>query len=242
MSPVLLICEVQHLGIVSYVEALQLQNRLCADRRQGVIADQFVLLEHPHTYTLGSAAKREHLLLTPEQCAAAAITVCTADRGGDITYHGPGQLVGYPIMQLSSGDQSRRDVVDYVRKLEQVITAVLADFAIIAFTLKGFTGVWVGAPDAPEKICAIGVRVDANGITKHGFALNVSTDLRYFEGIVPCGIADKGVTSMAHVLGAPPAMAAVQSRVAYHFGRVFARSMVEIVNLQFDTSTKSPLQ
>lgn len=217
------VCKILHAGVVDYAAALDWQNRLSAARGRDETPDTLLLLEHPHTYTLGSSGKREHLLLTPEECARRNIAVYNVDRGGDITYHGPGQLVGYPILRLPrTGERLRVDVIAYVRGLEQVILNLLTHYGITAYTIPGLTGVWVGSPDAPEKICAIGVRVDVKGVTKHGFALNVNTDLRYFEGIIPCGIADKGVTSMARLLEVELDLNAVAQRLIEHFGAVFA--------------------
>src|SRR4029077_10565396 len=160
--------------------------------------DYLLLQEHPHVYTLGSSAKLEHVLRDPTEVGAQLVE---ADRGGDVTYHGPGQLVGYPIVSLAEWRAGQRDVVAYVRKLEAVLIAVLADFGITGAAVPRYTGVWVG----DEKIAAIGVRV-AQGRTRHGFALNVDPDLTMFNHIIPCGIADRGVTSMARVLGAAPSM------------------------------------
>jgi lipoate-protein ligase B len=214
-------CEVWQLGRVAYAEALELQNRL-ASEYQG---DHLLLLEHPHTYTLGSAAKDEHLLMPPEERARLGIEVFRTDRGGDITYHGPGQLVGYPIIQLGR-DTLRADFVGYIRKLEQVIIATLADYDVAARPIKGLTGVWVDTPQGDAKIAALGVRINVRGVTKHGFALNLNTDLRYFDGIIPCGIRDKGVTSLAALLGAPVDETEVARRLVGHFGAVFEREMI----------------
>ncbi len=214
-------CEVWQLGRVPYAEALDLQNRL-ASAYEG---DKLLLLEHPHTYTLGSSAHEEHLLMPAEERARLGIEVFKADRGGDITYHGPGQLVGYPILQLGR-DTLRADFVGYVRKLEQVIIATLGDYGIATRPIKGLTGVWVDTPQGEAKIAAIGVRINVKGVTKHGFALNLNTDLIYFDGIIPCGIRDKGVTSLAALLGAPVDEAAAARRLIGHFGAIFERMML----------------
>jgi len=218
------VCEVWQMGCVAYAEAWELQNRLAEARGEDGV-DRLLLLEHPHTYTLGSSARDEHLLLSPEALARLGIEVLRVDRGGDITYHGPGQLVGYPIMQLER-DRLRLDFVGYVRKLEQVIIALLADYGIAAKPIPGLTGVWVDTAQGEAKIAAIGVRINVRAVTKHGFALNLNTDLRYFEGIIPCGIRDKGVTSLALLLGAPVDEAEVAQRLIAHFGAVFARDML----------------
>lgn len=166
------------------------------------------------------------MLLAPEELARRGIEVLRVDRGGDVTYHGPGQLVGYPILQLER-DNLRTDVVGYVRKLEQVIIALLADYGIIAKPIKGLTGVWVATPSGEAKIAAIGVKVNVRAVTKHGFALNLNTDLSYFDGIIPCGIRDKGVTSLAALLGAPVDEAEAQQRLVQRFGSVFEREMID---------------
>jgi lipoic acid synthetase len=203
------------LGLVPYREAEALQRAL-----HEYSDEQYLLLqEHPHVYTLGSSAKLEHVLCDP---AAVGAELVDADRGGDVTYHGPGQLVGYPIVSLAEWRAGQRDVVAYVRRLEDVLIAALADFDIDAVRSKGFTGVWVGE----EKIAAIGVRV-ARGRTRHGFALNVDPDLSMFDHIVPCGIRDRGVTSMAKVLGAAPSMRAVVERVVARFADAFGFTEVE---------------
>ena len=218
-------CEVWRLGRSAYAEALDLQNRLAEARSQGS-PDRLLLLEHPHTYTMGSSAKDEHLLMPPEERARLCIEIFRADRGGDITYHGPGQLVGYPIIQLQR-DNLRTDFVGYVRKLEAVIIAMLADYGVEGKPIKGLTGVWVETPTGEAKIAAIGVRINARAVTKHGFAFNLNTDLRYFEGIIPCGIRDKGVTSLAALLGAPVNEDQAAARLVTHFGAVFGFEMVE---------------
>jgi lipoic acid synthetase len=197
------------LGTVPYAEAEALQRSI----HENADADYLLLQEHPHVYTLGSSAKPEHVLRDP---ASVGATLVHADRGGDVTYHGPGQLVGYPIISLAEWKAGQRDVVAYVRKLEAVLIAVCADFGIDAGRSDGFTGVWVG----DEKIAAIGVRV-SRGRTRHGFALNVDPDLSMFEHIVPCGIRDRGVTSMARLLARSVDMHAVVDRVVARFGEVF---------------------
>jgi lipoyl(octanoyl) transferase len=214
-------CEVWQLGRVPYGEALELQNRLAGEYE----GDRLLLLEHPHIYTLGSSAKDEHLLMPPEERKRLGIEVYKADRGGDITYHGPGQLVGYPIIQLGR-DTLRADFVGYIRNLEQVIIATLADYGVAAHLIKGLTGVWVDTPQGDAKIAALGVRINVRGVTKHGFALNLNTDLGYFDGIIPCGIRDKGVTSLAALLGAPVDEAQAARWLIGHFGAIFEREMI----------------
>ena len=207
---------VRWLGTVPYGEAEALQRGL-----HGGSADDYLLLqEHPHVYTLGSRADLTNVLVPPESVGAALVR---ADRGGDVTYHGPGQLVSYPLISLAEWRAGQRDVVAYVRKLEAVLIAVLADFGVdSASRIDGLTGVWVG----DEKVAAIGVRV-AGGRTRHGFALNVDPDLAMFSHIVPCGIRDKGVTSLARLLGAAPDMHDVVDRVVARFAGEFGFADVE---------------
>src|SRR6478735_5884616 len=193
------------LGRVPYAEGDQLQRAL----HERASDDYLLLLEHPHVYTLGSSADPEHVLVPPASVGAEPVY---ADRGGDVTYHGPGQLVGYPIVTLAEWRNGQRDVVAYVRTLEDVVIDALAEFGITANRVPRLTGVWVG----DEKIAAIGVRI-ARGRTRHGLALNVSPDLGMFAHIVPCGIRDRGVTSMAALLGTAPEMRAVVDAVTASF-------------------------
>lgn len=202
------------LGEVAYRQALALQMDLAARRAADVIGDVLLLLEHPHTYTLGSSGKREHLLVPEASLHDEGIVVLDVDRGGDITYHGPGQLVGYPILRLKDYGIG---VVHYIRCLEEVLIRVAASYGLAAGRQRGYTGVWVG--DA--KLAAIGTKVDKHGITRHGFALNVSTDLSYFDRIVPCGIRDKSVCSLQSLLRRPVAMADAIDRTARIFEEVF---------------------
>ena len=197
----------ERLGLVPYAEALELQNRLVAQRRAGDIPDTLLLLEHPHVITLGTSAHRDNILIDDEQGRLLGIDVFETGRGGDVTYHGPGQLVGYPILDLKP---DRCDLHRYVRDLEEVLIRALASFGIGAGRKEGLTGVWVG----DEKIAAIGVRVSSGWITSHGFALNVNTDLSFFGSIVPCGITQYGVTSMERVLGSPQDIGVVGDEVA----------------------------
>jgi lipoyl(octanoyl) transferase len=201
-----------------YRDALALQRALVEARQADRIDDCLLLVEHPHVLTLGVRGDggRSHVLATADALAARDIEIVEAGRGGDITYHGPGQLVGYPIVSLKP---DRCDVHRYVRDLEDVLIRVAGDYGIAAGRVEGLTGVWVGR----EKLAAIGVRI-ARWVTSHGFALNVTTDLDAFNLIVPCGIADRGVTSLARLLGRPIARAEVESRVVTHFARVFERA------------------
>lgn len=205
--------DVRRLGLVPYDEAWALQNRLADARRAGIVPDTLILLEHPHTYTIGRSGTRDHVFLSEAEMMARGISCLDVDRGGDVTYHGPGQLVGYPIFDLGP----KPDVGLYLRNLEGCLIDVLADFGIRAGRLSGYTGVWID----DRKIAAIGIKV-SQGVTTHGFALNVSTDLSLFTHILACGIPDKGVTSMALELGAAPAMAAVEEPVIARFSERFA--------------------
>lgn len=216
------ICEVIDLGHMAYAEAWALQNTLATARGRDEIPDRLLLVEHPHTYTFGSAVHEENLLLNDDQLRARGIAVFRSDRGGDITYHGPGQLVGYPILKLASAQgELRADVIAYVRALEMVIIGTLADFGVEAGVIPGLTGVWVGE----EKIAAIGVRVTARTVTKHGFAINLNTDLGYFDGIIPCGIHDKGVTSLARLLGTAVDRQHFADTLVNHFCTFFERRL-----------------
>jgi lipoyl(octanoyl) transferase len=200
---------------MGYSEAFELQRGLVEKRKQGLIPDQLLVVEHPHVITLGRNGRAEHLLATPEVLRRAGIAFHHTDRGGDITYHGPGQVVGYPILDLRGW---RRDVSAYVRAIEQVLIDALEEFGIAAGRVPGATGVWVGG----KKIAAIGVHI-SRWITSHGFALNHTTDLSYFQYIVPCGLA-KPVTSMAE-LGCRAGRGQVVEAVARNFSRIFEREM-----------------
>lgn len=211
------------LGRVEYGAAWELQKALVAAHTADPdLPHKLLLLEHPPTYTLGRHANEGNLLLNEEQLAELGITVYHVDRGGDITYHGPGQLVGYPILYLERlyGRGVGR-IRAYVSDLEDVLINTLATFNISAARFEGYRGVWVDGADGPNKIAAIGVYVNNNGISSHGFALNVHTDLSYFEGIVPCGIDDHGVTSISAQLGRTVTFDEVMPAIITEFGRVF---------------------
>jgi lipoyl(octanoyl) transferase len=214
--------DVRRLGLVGYEDGWALQRRLADSRRAGRSPDTLVLLEHPHTYTIGRSGTRDHVYLTDAALAARGITCLAVDRGGDVTYHGPGQLVGYPIIDLGPNP----DVSRYLRNLEGCLIDVLGDFGIRAGRLAGYTGVWLG----DRKVAAIGVKV-AQGVTTHGFALNVATDLSMFGHILPCGIPDKGVTSMAVELGQAPAMEEVEEAVIARFFMRFATPGIPAVRV-----------
>lgn len=208
--------------MLPYVHALDLQNRLV---QEAVDRHRLLLVEHPHTFTLGSSGHDEYVLWNGAERRAAGVELFRVDRGGDVTYHGPGQLVGYPILQLPR-ESLRGNVLGYVRNLETVIIRTLADYGIAGKPIPSLTGVWVDTPHGEAKICAIGVRINVKAVTKHGFALNINTDLDYFSGIVPCGIPDKGVTSLAQLLGAPVDEAEIARRLVAHFGDVFGFDML----------------
>jgi lipoate-protein ligase B len=199
--------------LVEYGEAWELQRRLAAARRAGQIDDVLILLEHPHVYTLGRRADEAHVLANASRLGEIGATLFRIDRGGDVTYHGPGQLVGYPILDLQGRGQ---DVHRYVEDLEETIIRTLADFGVEADRVAGYPGVWVGE----KKIAAIGVKV-ARWVTSHGFALNVDPDLAYFDEIIPCGLHDRGVTSLARLLGRAVPSSDVTASLVRHFSAVF---------------------
>jgi lipoyl(octanoyl) transferase len=212
--------EICRLGLTPYADALALQRALVEDRRAGRIGDVLLLVEHPPVLTVGvrSDGGRSHILASPDVLAARGIEVHEAGRGGDVTYHGPGQIVGYPIIDLKP---DRCDVHGYLRDLEEVLMRVAADLGIAAGRAPGLTGVWVGE----HKLAAIGVRI-SRWITSHGFALNVAPNLGDFDLIVPCGIADRGVTSLAR-LGCRVTQSDVEDHIVRHFCGVFDRRLLE---------------
>jgi lipoyl(octanoyl) transferase len=203
----------EQFGMIDYAAALALQHDRVAQRKAGAIPDTLLLLEHPHVYTLGRNAKPENMLVSAEFLATQGAEIFKTDRGGDVTYHGPGQLVGYPILDLT---QHRRDISWYMRSLEEVFIRTAFDYGIKSERVPGAAGVWVGN----NKLTAIGVHL-SRWVTSHGFAMNVNTNLHYFEWIVPCGLQGKGVTSMAKLLGHAVRMEEVTERVVEHFGAVF---------------------
>src|SRR5262249_38618266 len=209
--------EVRRLGLVTYADALALQRELVEERRANRIPDTLLLLEHPHVVTLGVKARgaTTNIVMPVEALASRGVDLFETGRGGDVTYHGPGQLVGYPILDLRP---DRCDVHRYVRDLEEVLIRVCNDYGFLATRVPGMTGVWIES----EKVAAIGVRI-SRWITSHGFALNVNTDLSYFDLIVPCGIADKGVTSLERLLGHRLSMEEVMTKTAFRFAEVFDR-------------------
>jgi lipoyl(octanoyl) transferase len=221
-----MVLSVVFLGRVEYGEALELQRRLVNLRRTGTIGDVLLLLEHPPVLTLGRNAGREHVLLSDDELQARGVELVETNRGGDVTYHGPGQLIGYPIFDLRGplrAEGKRLGPVDFVRQIEEALIRATADYGVVTERVAGRTGVWTrpNGAIAEKKIAAIGIHVSM-GITSHGFALNVTTDLRDFNWIVPCGIADRGVTSLELQSTAPDlSLQTAAERVARQFGHVF---------------------
>jgi lipoyl(octanoyl) transferase len=215
------LCQVCWLGRIDYLHARTLQELLARARAEDCVTDTLLLLEHPPIYTLGRRSNEKHILVPRQVLEKQGVAVYRTDRGGGVTFHGPGQLVGYPVVSLKDrqGGLGR-----YLRDLEEILIRVLSQFAIVAGRLQGFTGVWVG----DRKIAAIGVKLNAGKITGHGLALNVTTDLSYFSQIVPCGIHHKGVTSMARILGREVPLAPVRRAMAKAFSQVFQKHAQEV--------------
>ena len=211
--------DVRRLGLVPYAQGLEIQEALVGERRAGTIPDTLLLLEHPHVITLGTGAHEENILVGPEERTRRGIELFATGRGGDVTYHGPGQLVGYPIFDLKP---DRCDVHRYLRDIEEALIRVLADFGLAGIRREGMTGVWVG----DKKLAAIGVRVSSGWITSHGFALNVTTDLSFFDAIVPCGITTYGVGSIRGAVGSDVRMEDVEASVVRHFSEVFGQTVL----------------
>jgi lipoyl(octanoyl) transferase len=222
------ICHIVDLGLMGYREAWALQKRVVAARKAGAIEDVLLLCEHPHVITQGRSGKREHLLVSEHVLKQKGVEFHATDRGGDITYHGPGQIVGYPIFNLGV---IRRDVVWYVRMLEEAMMRATAEFGIAAERVTGKTGIWVKNKKKEEKLAAIGVHI-SRWVTSHGFAYNVSTDLRYFDLIVPCGIADRKATSLEKLLGRPVETKEVALRIANYLGEAFGLEMKEASRIE----------
>lgn len=248
-------CEVIDLGLIEYEQAWKLQEQYASEIAAGTRPPTLLLLEHPHVYTFGRKGHAENLLWGEEKLKEKGIDIHWVDRGGDITYHGPGQLVGYPLFPLGgvrslqtsekqsletlqSGHIPQADYVGYVRKLEETIIVALAHLGLGAGQRPGLTGVWIQAdvysrcprckPEdraKPAKIAAIGVKVDVNGVSRHGFALNVNPDMEYFDGIIACGLADEPVVSLADLLTKPPSMEKVKQEVTAAFAEIFGYEM-----------------
>ena len=216
---------------MEYRQAWDFQVKLADAVRSGQEPNTLLLLEHPPVYTRGRLSKPEHILLAADELEARGIAVYEADRGGQVTFHGPGQLVGYPVIDVRAWGGPLK----YVRTLEQIIVATLADFGVIAGVIDGITGVWAGE----AKIAAIGVKI-SRGVAYHGFAININTDLSYFDYIVPCGIEDRSVTSMAKILSQRVEMDMVQYSLTYQFGKAMGFQMVEWEEAAVMTETSRP--
>jgi lipoyl(octanoyl) transferase len=216
--------EIRRLGLVPYAEALAMQRALVEERKAGRVPDLLLLLQHPPVITLGVRGDggRSNVVATPEKLVELGVEVLETGRGGDVTYHGPGQIVGYPIIDLKP---DRCDVHVYVRDMEEVMIRTCAEYGVTAGRIKGLTGAWLGTEQAADKIGAIGVRI-SRWVTSHGFAFNVSTDLDHFKLIVPCGIADRGVTSLERATGRPVALSVVEDALVRHFCEVFGRELM----------------
>ena len=224
---------VLQLDSLDYAAGLRLQQKLVGLRKDGLIGDILLLLEHTPVITLGRNAKAANVIASPELLANRGVEVFECDRGGDVTFHGPGQLVGYPIFDLrgfsvSDGNRKSLGAVEYVRRLEEILIRTCADFRIPSERVAGLTGVWTSRPEA--KIAAIGVHI-SRGVTSHGFALNVNIDLDYFNLIIPCGITSKPVTSMARELGQQLSLLDVAHSISRNFGTVFESQMLWLENL-----------
>jgi lipoyl(octanoyl) transferase len=229
-------CQVRCLGLVPYQQAWDLQSRLARQIAAGDLPPTLLLLEHPHTYTFGRSGHAKNLLWSEAELEKRGIQVFWVDRGGDVTYHGPGQLVGYPFIQLKTiglvpasvtdtATLPQADYIGYLRSLEQVLIQALHQFGVEAQRIKNLTGVWVNG----SKIAAIGVKVDSHGITRHGFALNVAPDMSYWDGIIGCGLAGYSVTSLATLLSRPPSVPQVIQAVITAFAEVFELNC-EVIN------------
>jgi lipoyl(octanoyl) transferase len=221
------------LGTIDYATGLQLQQQLVALRKEGKIGDVVLLLEHSPVITLGRNAKASNVVASRELLAQRGVEVFECDRGGDVTFHGAGQIVGYPIFDLRAhatpeGKRKTLGVIEFVRRLEEVLIRTCVDFAIPTKRVPGLTGVWTEPPES--KLAAIGVHI-SRFVTSHGFALNVNTDLGYFDLIVPCGIATKPVTSMQQQLGRPLDLNAVAESISRNFGTVFSSQMLWVETL-----------
>jgi len=236
-----MVIQLLQLGRVSYADGLAIQKQVIDARKQGEIGDTLLLLEHPPVITLGRNAHRSNIVASDEFLAARGVELHEINRGGDVTYHGPGQLVGYPIFDLRGESPGKKGphlgAVDYVRMLEEALIRTCADFGVMTQRVCGRTGVWThaGGSIAEKKIAAIGVHV-SQGVTSHGFALNVTADLREFDWIVPCGITDKKVTSLDLEVedGREPAatMANAANSAAKQMGRVFERQVLQVESLE----------
>lgn len=249
-------CDVFDLGMVPFQQAVDLQNSLAEEIARGQRPPALLLLEHPPIYTIGRTGDAKDVLWETRKLREMGIEVQPADRGGEATYHGPGQLVGYPLLALGTVDQTGRlpaaDYVGYIRKLEAVLIRAMAELGLAAAQVRGNTGVWV-QPDvasrckrcppearkAPTKLASIGIKVDSKGVSRHGFALNVRPDMRHWEGIIACGLSDSRQISLADLLDPVPSMGTVKQRVKHEFGRAFAFHMRERT-LKLDRTGTAP--
>ncbi len=238
------VCEVRWLGRVPYAEAWESQRALAAEIAAGERQPTLLLLEHPHTFTFGRRGDPEHLLWSQEELRARGVEVHWVDRGGDVTFHGPGQLIGYPLLPLGrlipGGHVPQGDYVAYLRRLEMVLVVALARLGVVGSRVRGKTGVWIhpaeterspycrpAARGRPGKVASIGVKVDANGVSQHGFALNVDPDMSYWEGIIACGLADSAAIALADLVRPVPTIPQVIDAVVEVFGDVFGYRMRE---------------
>lgn len=221
--------------MLPYAPACALQQQLVEARKAGAIPDVLLFCEHPHTITLGRNGKKENLRASNHLLAQMNVTFHETNRGGDITYHGPGQIVGYPILDLT---ELRRDVRWYVQQLEEIMIRATADFKVTAARIPDRHGIWVGLPPTEEKLAALGVHL-SRWVTSHGFAYNVATDLRYFDLIVPCGIAGKRATSLERVLDRAVRTDEVRPRLAAHFGEMFERDMLEVSRAELEDTLQN---
>ncbi|MGA7840399.1 MAG: lipoyl(octanoyl) transferase LipB [Candidatus Acidiferrales bacterium] len=229
------ICWQVNAGVLPYAPACALQQQLVEARKAGAIPDVLLFCEHPHTITLGRNGKKENLRASNHLLAQMNVTFHETNRGGDITYHGPGQIVGYPILDLT---ELRRDVRWYVQQLEEIMIRATADFKVTAARIPDRHGIWVGLPPTEEKLAALGVHL-SRWVTSHGFAYNVATDLRYFDLIVPCGIAGKRATSLERVLDRAVRTDEVRPRLAAHFGEMFERDMLEVSRAELEDTLQN---
>lgn len=228
-------CWVVDLGLLPYGPACELQRGLVAARKAGVIPDVLLLCEHPHVITLGRNGQRENLRASKHLLAQMNVEFHPTDRGGDITYHGPGQIIGYPILDLAG---HRRDVRWYVSQLEEAMMRATADFGVATKRVEGQHGVWVDTPAGEEKLAALGVHL-SRWVTSHGFAYNVSTDLRFFDLIVPCGIVDKRPASLERILGRAVGTGEVRPRLITRFGEVFGCAMISVTPRELEEAASN---
>ena len=224
-----------NLDTVPYEEAFALQKRLVTMRSQDSICDTLILLEHPPVFTVTRKATLKNILASPDELQDKGISLCKTNRGGDITYHGPGQIVGYPIMNLKDHG---KDLHKYIRSIEEIIISLLMDYGITAHRDKANPGVWIG----DEKIAAIGIAVKSSWTTMHGFAFNVNPDLNHYSLIVPCGLTNKGITSLSKLLGTPISMEEVREKLVHHYAEVFKLSTRKITLEELTASNPNTVQ